>query len=214
MSKKVTVVDYGVGNLKSVTRALEAAGAEVELTQEPSKILAAERLLLPGVGAFGSCMQELKARGLAEPVHRFAESQRPFLGICVGMQIMLSLGEEFGQHAGLGLIEGTVSAIPAQGADGQPQRLPYIGWAELAPSPDASRWQNTVLEGVKEKSSVYFLHSFAAHVANAEDELAHYDYNGLNIPAAIQRGNLTGLQFHPEKSGSMGLQILKQFLQL
>lgn len=206
---KVTVVDYGVGNLRSVSRALEEAGGDVTLTSDARAIESAERLVLPGVGAFGSCMDELKKRNLVEPVLRFAGSGRSFLGICIGMQIMLSLGEEYGEHKGLGLIPGRVKSIPTQGADGTPHTLPYIGWASLTPTKD---WKGTVLQDITPGAYVYFLHSYAAVPDNSQAVLAQYAYDGMPIVAAIARDNVTGLQFHPEKSAQTGIRILKRFL--
>ncbi|MDX1975787.1 MAG: imidazole glycerol phosphate synthase subunit HisH [Rickettsiales bacterium] len=210
---KLTIVDYGVGNLKSVKRAFEYAGGDVIITADPKQVSEAERLVLPGVGAFGHCMQELDARGLTDAVKSYAAKERPFLGICVGMQIMLSVGEEFGEHKGLGFIEGRIKKIPAQDADGKPHVLPYIGWAALHHS-QAADWKNTPLQATPEGAHMYFLHSFSAHCADAAYAIAYYDYNGISVCAAINQAHMTGLQFHPEKSGEAGITIIKQFMSL
>lgn len=198
---EVTVVDYGVGNLKSVARAFEHVGARVAITSDASAIARAERLVLPGVGAFGHCMQELRARGLVTPILDFAATGRPFLGICVGMQIMLSVGKEFGEHQGLGLIPGRVCRIPAA-------RLPSIGWMRLEKQ---ASWQGTPLEGTPEGSPVYFVHSFAAVPDDQAAVLATYDCDGVRVTAAIGKGHLAGVQFHPEKSAEAGLAMIERF---
>lgn len=203
MAGRVTIVDYGVGNLRSVARAFEHIGAQVEVTSEAQKIARAERLVLPGVGAFGHCMAELSQRKLIEPILKFAQSERPFLGICVGMQIMLSVGEEFGQHKGLGLISGKVQAIAGA------KILPVIGWMGLKKTGDC---QGTILSETAEGDSVYFIHSFAANPDDKVAVLAQYEYDGINITAAIAKNNLVGVQFHPEKSGEVGLSMLKGFM--
>ena len=205
---QVTIVDYGIGNLRSVQRAFAHVGASVELTSDIAKIAAAERLVLPGVGAFGHCMSELKARGLIQPLLDFAASGRPFLGICVGMQVMLSVGEEFGEHAGLGLIPGRVRAIPKTNASGKANILPSIGWMPLKAS---SSWNGTLLTHIGEQSPMYFVHSFAAEPEDASAKLAVYDFGGSQVTAAIGKGNLIGLQFHPEKSAAAGLTLIKEF---
>ena len=213
MSVAVAIVDYGVGNLLSVGRAVAAAGGEPRLVGTPGEIAAAERLLLPGVGAFGHCMAVLRERGLIEPIRAFAATGRPFLGICVGMQVMLEVGTEFGRHDGLGLIAGTVEAIPATGADGTSHKIPHIGWSPLARPAGGRAWAGTLLDGIPADSSVYFVHSFAAQPALPAHRLADTDYHGRAIAAAIGRDNLAGCQFHPEKSGPVGLRILANFIQ-
>lgn len=196
----VTIVDYGVGNLHSVKRAFEQVAPKVEITSDAAGILKAERLVLPGVGAFGHCMEELKQRGLTEAIIKFAESGRPFLGICVGMQIMRAVGEEFGEHKGLGLLPGRVQKIKAG-------ILPVIGWMELEKTRD---WKETIFNDTPEGSSVYFVHSFAAQPDDFL--LAQYEYDGIKITAAVSKNNLTGVQFHPEKSGKVGINMLKAFV--
>ncbi len=216
MPSAVTIVDYGVGNLRSVARAFEHVGLAVEVTSDAQKIIQAERLVLPGVGAFGHCMQELQKRQLIEAILQFAESGRPFLGICVGMQIMLEIGEEFGEHKGLGLMAGRVQNLSLRKnwiatSSTTPRNddkiiLPVIGWMELKRT---GNWQGTILSGTAEGSSVYFVHSFEANPDDKAAVLAQYEYDGINITAAICKNNLTGVQFHPEKSGLVGINMLK-----
>ena len=147
------------------------------------------------------------------PILEFARRERPFLGICVGMQMMLEVSEEFGLHRGLGLIPGRVSAIPAEDADGKPHKVPFIGWASLDATP-ASDWSDSILGTTPPGSAVYFVHSYGAYPDDPSALLATYDYDGARIPAAIRSGSLFGCQFHPEKSGDVGLRILSRFLAL
>jgi glutamine amidotransferase len=209
----VTVIDYGASNLLNVVRALEHCGAGVEVTQSPEKVAAAGKLVFPGVGAFGDCMDALNARGLVDPIRRYVAENRPFLGICVGMQVMFEAGYEFGEHKGLGIIGGRVARIPDRGSDGSAHKIPHIGWGELR---EAAPWGGTVLEPLAgdKPHSVYFVHSYHGTPTDPADLLATADYNGIAICAAVRRGNAYGCQFHPEKSGEAGLAVLKQYLAL
>src|ERR1700730_16340800 len=157
MSRSVVLVDYGVGNLLSVSRALAACGGQVLLTDSPAQVAAAERIVLPGVGAFGDCWRELGRRGLIDPLLVYAKSGRPMLGICVGMQIMLECGEEFGEHPAFSLIPGRVTAIPKTAADGRPHKIPHIGWSALI-KPAGQDWCGTILEDVAPGETCYFVH--------------------------------------------------------
>ena len=210
---KVTVIDYGIGNLLSVCRALEHCGAEVLLTTSPSDVDKADRLVLPGVGAFSNGMVGLSAGGFPEPIRKYSRTGRPFLGICLGMQMMLEASEEFGVHEGLGLIPGNVVAIPPAGTDGKPHKIPHIGWNGLLPPTPETDWNETILAGVSTGTSVYFVHSFTAAPASPGHRLADCDYDGRVISAAVKCGNLYGCQFHPEKSGEVGLRIINNFLE-
>lgn len=207
----VTIIDYGIGNLLSVARAFEHCGANVVLTDDARKITDADYLVLPGVGAFADGMAGLVKRRLVEPIKSFAAKQRPFLGICLGMQMMLEKSEEFGINEGLGLIPGKVVAIPAVGSDGTPHKIPHIGWNEISAPLDIS-WKGSILCNIPENSSFYFVHSYTAVPALHKDRLADCYYNGQLIAAAIKRDNQYGCQFHPEKSGHLGLQIVKNFI--
>lgn len=210
MSIAVTVIDYGIGNLLNVLRALEHCGAAPRVVDraEPG-VIDAERLVLPGVGAFGDGMAELRARGFDDLVRRFAATGRPFLGICVGLQMMFEASEEMGEHAGLGLLGGRVRAVPATGADGTPHRVPHIGWRPLQA---ARPWGESILAEVQPGERAYFVHSFAAAPTDARVRLADVDYDGQRICAAVQHDNLTGCQFHPERSAHAGLAMLRRFL--
>jgi imidazole glycerol-phosphate synthase subunit HisH len=212
VSAPVTVLDYGIGNQLNVLRALEHCGASVKVVHQASAgDVEAERLVLPGVGAFGDGMAELRARGFDDLVKRFVQTDRPFLGICVGMQVMFDASDEMGEHAGLGLLAGRVRAVPALGLDGSPHRIPHIGWRPLEP---AAPWAGTILADVRPLERVYFVHSFAAEPAQDSVRLANVQYDGLAICAAVHSGNLYGCQFHPERSAETGLHMLRRFLKL
>jgi glutamine amidotransferase len=208
---KITVVDYGIGNLYSVRRALETCDAEVSFATDAAGIVAAPRLVLPGVGAFADGMSGLRERGLIEPLRRFAADGRPLLGICLGMQMLVSESEEFGRHEGLGLIAGRVVAVPERNVAGEPQKIPHIGWNSLVPAPNAD-WRATPLRSTAPGTAVYLVHSYHVTTDNPSHLLAQCDYGGHRITAAICSRNIFGCQFHPEKSGPEGLQMLAAFL--
>ncbi|MBI5720028.1 MAG: imidazole glycerol phosphate synthase subunit HisH [Burkholderiales bacterium] len=212
---KVTVVDYGIGNLFSVGRALQACGAEVVFAADTAGVSGAGHLVLPGVGAFAGGMQGLRERGLVEPIRKHALAGRPLLGICLGMQMLATSSEEFGQHEGLDLIPGRVLAMPADHAPpgSGSLKIPAIGWRQLRPGP-RGEWQGTPLAGCEPGTSTYFVHSFHVVPDDEAHLLASYAYGGHRITAAIGKGRIFGTQFHPEKSGAAGLKILQAFLQL
>lgn len=207
----VTVIDYGIGNLFSVGRALEHCGAEVTLTSDPALIERAPRLVLPGVGAFADGMQGLRDRGLVEPIRRYAASGRPLLGICLGMQMLATASDEFGEHEGLGLIPGRVVPVPCVTTTGARQKIPHIGWNSLV-APEATSWTDTLLSETAEGTAVYLVHSYAVTPSDPAHRLAECIYGGHRISAAVRRGRIVGCQFHPEKSGPAGLQMLSAFL--
>lgn len=213
---KVTVIDYGLSNLLSVCHALEHCGAEVLLTSRPEDVLAAQALVLPGVGAFRDGMAGLERLGLIEPIRRKAGEGTPLLGICLGMQMLFDESEEFGVHRGLGLIPGRVVRIPDTDVDGNPQRVPHISWQQLIPAEHLDRetgFAGTALAGVRPGQECYFIHSYEAKPAAQEYRLADTVYGGRRICAAAMCGSVLGVQFHPEKSGPVGLEILRSFAQ-
>lgn len=205
----IAIIDYGSGNVHSVARAFTHCGSEPVLTADPATIEKADRLVLPGVGAFADGMRSLRERGLVEPICRFVASGRPFLGICLGMQMLATHSEEFGVHEGLNLMPGRVVPIPAHDSSGAPQKIPHIGWAELVPSAD---WAGTVFEDTPEGTSVYLVHSFEFEPVDDNHRLADCIYGGHRIAAAVRLNNITGCQFHPEKSGEAGLRMIAAFL--
>jgi len=213
MTPQVTVIDYGIGNLYSVGRAFEVCGAEVLFASDPAQIATARHLVLPGVGAFESGMQGLQDRGLVEAIRAHAEAGKPLLGICLGMQMLASVSEEFGEHKGLDLIPGRVLSLPQTTVEGEPLKVPHIGWATLYKPPEAD-WQQTALADVQEGDSVYLVHSFAVQTDDPADRLAISNFGGHPVCTVIRRGALIGCQFHPEKSGPVGLKVVTSFLAL
>lgn len=212
MSVDVAIVDYGIGNLLSVRRAFEYCGASVVVSDNPQALLAAPRLVLPGVGAFAAGMEALVERKLDACVREFAASGKPLLGICLGMQLLASVSLEFGEHRGLAIIPGKVEAIPSTNAAGQPHKVPHIGWTGITVPRGSSGWAGTILSNVAPGAAVYLVHSFAMQPSSDAHRLADCDYNGRTITAAIQKDNVCGTQFHPEKSGVVGLAIVRGFL--
>lgn len=210
MSAIVHVVDYGIGNLYSVARAIEKIGAQACVTDDARSIAAADRVILPGVGAFKDGMEGLRAKGLDRVVMDYAASGKPLLGICLGMQLLASRSLEFGTHEGLGLLPGDVVPIPPTGADGAPHKVPFVGWAELRSHGDAG-FANSALADLGRSQSVYLVHSYHLSPHDSADVLATYDYDGAAVTAAVARGNILGCQFHPEKSAAAGLEIIRRF---
>lgn len=209
---EVAVIDYGMGNLLSVRRGLEYCGASVTVSSDPETIISAPRVVLPGVGAFADGMAELHRRGLDTIVREVAARGIPLLGICLGMQMLLDESEEFGISRGLGLIPGRVVPVPAMTADGAPQKIPHIGWNDLVLPRGRSTWADTLLKNIEPGDAVYFVHSYMASPIDERHRIADCLYGGLSVSAAIGRDNIVGCQFHPEKSGSIGLAVLKSFV--
>ncbi len=207
---KTVLIDYGASNLLSVYRALSKVGAEVTVASEPRVVAAGDRVILPGVGAFGTCTDRLSSLGLVDALHEFRRSERPILGICVGMQVMFDHGLEYGSHTGLGWFRGVVDRVfePEPGG----LSLPHIGWAPLSPSEQGQPWSKTILDGLN--GAVYFLHSFQPRPADPGCVLALANYGPHSIVAAVSHGSVVATQFHPEKSGPAGLSILARFLTL
>lgn len=211
--RTVTVIDYGLGNLFSVARAFEVHSAKVTITSDPAQIRKAEYLVLPGVGAFGDGIQRLQEKGFHEAIVDHQRTERPLLGICLGMQLLFESSDEFGMHDGLGLIAGAVRRIPAQNANSEPLRVPHVGWSPLfQPKDSVHNWSDSILRTTPEKSWVYFVHSYAALPSVADVLVAETRYGGNSITAVVQQGYISGCQFHPERSGPAGLNMLRAFL--
>ena len=210
----ITVVDYNIVNVGNILRALNYVGANVEVSQDPHKILKANRIVLPGVGAFGSGMAELSAYGLDQALLEVAKSGCPILGICLGMQMLVDSSVENGLHMGLGLIPGRVIPISKNNSLNPRERrkVPHIGWTSLHSSPERSMWESTCLATTTEGSYCYFVHSFTVVPADNSHVLAISTYQDLPIVSAISKDNITGFQFHPERSGPIGLEMLRRFV--
>ena len=211
---KITVIDYGLSNLLSVQHAFRHFSAEVELVNTPDAVLAADALVLPGVGAFRDGMAGLARLGLIEAIQQKTAEGTPLLGICLGMHMLFDESEEFGTHRGLGLIPGRVVKIPDADVDGAPQRVPHISWQPLYPAGGREGFSGTALAGVAPGQECYFIHSYEAKPAAEADRLADTLYGGRPVCAAAQHGRVLGCQFHPEKSGPVGLSIIENYLKL
>jgi imidazole glycerol-phosphate synthase subunit HisH len=209
---KTVVIDYGLGNLYSVKRALEVCGAlDVCISNSERDISNADRLVLPGVGAFADGIKGLGDRKLIDPIRSYAESGRPLLGICLGMQMLTTASEEFGYHEGLNLIPGYVRAIPSYATDGSELKIPHIGWSPLI-MPSLTGWHDSILSTTPEGSSVYLVHSYAVETESPSHLLSYCEYGGHKISSVIRKNEIYGCQFHPEKSGDVGLGILSRFI--
>lgn len=208
----VAVIDYGVGNLLSVRRGFEHCGASVTLSSDPEVILQSRRVVLPGVGAFANGMAELSRHGLDDVVREVARRGTPLFAICLGMQMLLDESEEFGVTAGLGIIAGKVIAVPDKARDGAPQKIPHIGWNGLTPSAGGRPWSETPLKDLDQGAATYFVHSFMANPTDPSVRVAECSYGEQALSAVISQRNVFGTQFHPEKSGEVGLHILRNFL--
>ena len=198
----IAIIDYGVGNLFSLVSSLKAVGAEATITGDIGTIKKADKLILPGVGAFGDAAQKLKGTGLFDVVINEAKNGKPLLGICLGMQLLFEKSYEYGCHEGLGLIKGTV--VPMEGKLPESLKIPHIGWNALH-----FKKESPVFKYINDGDCVYFVHSFYAE--GCGDALIATTEYGKDITAAVQKDNVYGCQFHPEKSGNVGLSILKAF---
>lgn len=198
----IALIDYGIGNLRSVEKAFNAVGAQVELTDDPALIGTADQIVLPGVGAFGDGMAGLRDRGLVDVITSTVAQGTPFLGICLGMQLLFEKSDELGAHTGLGLLPGSVKRFPELG-----QKVPQTGWNQIS-----FRRESPLIEGLNEGDYAYFNHSHYCEPTLTEDSIAITEY-GLPYTSIVGRDRLYGVQFHPEKSQSVGLQILRNFVE-
>lgn len=215
MNTRTVVVDYGIGNVFSVCNALRSLGGDVSLTGNPGEIRAADRVLLPGVGAFAKAMEALNERGIADSLKEFASSGRPFLGICIGMQVLMERSHEFGVHDGLGFFEGEVVRVDDGNDTDTPRRVPHVGWSTLDRGNSSNSWEHTPLALLNPREdALYFVHSYHCAPANPAERTAITLYDGAEITAAIRRDNIFGVQFHPERSGTVGLDVLRAFVEL
>jgi len=211
--KSIVIVDYGIGNILSVVRAFEYHNVTVKVTDSPPDVASADSLVLPGVGAFGDGMKGLRDKSLVEPIKEYCQKERPFLGICLGMQMMMDSSEEFKHNDGLGIIQGSVQKISNCGTDGTPHKIPHIGWNELI-AHSGAEWKGTILNDMDPGTAMYFVHSFVSVPVDPVNCLADCNYDGLLLSSVVKKGNLYGCQFHPEKSGKAGLKIIDNFIRL
>lgn len=205
----IAIVDYGMGNLRSVQKGLEKVGSCAEIVRTPEKVRGADKLILPGVGAFGDAMKHLRERDLVEPILEFARSGRPFLGVCLGLQLFFDVSCEEGEFTGLGLLPGKVVRFDFRDTPaGRGLKVPHMGWNPV-------RWErpSPLLSGIASGTHFYFVHAYHAVLADPRDTLGWCDY-GYPFAAVVHRDNLFATQFHPEKSQQAGLQILANFAAL
>lgn len=202
----ITIIDYGMGNLRSVQKGFERLGFTAKVTSDPEEVERASKLVLPGVGAFRDCMNNLRSGGFVEPIKRHIDSGRPFLGICLGLQLLFTESEEFGRHQGLGIIPGRVVRFPTDMRQGGEElKVPHMGWNQIEHGGNLR-----LFEGIPSGAHFYFVHSYYPELADATLATATCTY-GVPFPAAVERGALFATQFHPEKSQRWGLRLLQNF---
>ncbi len=206
----ITIIDYEMGNLRSVEKAFEKLGYAARVSNNPEDLLTTDKIVLPGVGAFRDCIKNLRAGGFVEPLLQHVESGKPLLGICVGMQMLFDESEEFGRHQGLGLVPGKVVRFPTDMTEGGERlKVPHMGWNNIQiqkPSP--------IFKDTDDGSFVYFVHSYYCAADNSSDVAATCRYGEVEFCASVWRDNLMATQFHPEKSQDIGLNIFKNFGEL
>ncbi len=196
----VIILDYGAGNLRSVVRAVERVGASPEVASVPAALDEADVVILPGVGAAADTMHNLRARSLIEPIREYIAADRPFLGVCMGLQALMTVSEEGGEHACLNILQGRVVRLP------EGRKIPHMGWNRVE-----LRRPTPLFDGIPDGAHFYFVHSYYCAMAEPDDVVAIADY-GTEVTAAVERGRLAATQFHPEKSGAYGLRIYRNFL--
>lgn len=200
----IAIIDYDAGNIKSVEKALHFLGEETRVTRDPDEILESDKVILPGVGAFGDAMEKIRSFGLEDTIHTVTEKEIPFLGICLGLQLMFEESDEAPGVSGLGLLKGKILRIPKTGD----LKIPHMGWNSLTVKKDSRLFQ-----GMTEHPYVYFVHSYYLKAEDPGIVAATTQY-GVDIDASVEKGNIFACQFHPEKSGTVGLQILQNFISL
>ena len=207
----IAIIDYEVGNIRSIFSAFEKVGATPKLTRDRQEILDADGMVLPGVGAYSHGMEKLKEYGLDAVIKDFAATDKPVLGICLGMQLLLSESHEFGHTEGLGLISGSVKQLHL--LNPQVQKLPHVSWNELQ-KPNNVRWDKTIFEEIAPEEDMYFVHSFMAVPESESHVLSLTSYSDSQFCSSVKKGNIYGCQFHPEKSAEEGLKIISNFIRI
>jgi glutamine amidotransferase len=210
----LVIVDYGMGNLRSVLNGFRAAGTDAQIGTVPEDVRGADAVVLPGVGAFGDCMNNLTSAGLAEVVTESIRAGKPFLGICLGLQVLFEAGREFGHAEGLGLFRGGVDPFPGGMKNGSGTRLkiPHMGWNQVQRPERGEAGGNPVLRGVADGAWFYFVHSYFVSPSEAEIVATRTDY-GVSFVSSVYRDNVFACQFHPERSGPRGLEVLRNFVE-
>ncbi|MBA3344298.1 MAG: imidazole glycerol phosphate synthase subunit HisH [Gemmatimonadales bacterium] len=212
---RAAIVDYGTGNLYNVRRACQHVGLEAAITTSPEEVLSADAVILPGVGSMPEAMLSLELNGLSDALRTVAGRGTPLLGICLGMQLLMEEGSEFTRHAGLGILSGSVVRFPDRGTDGAELKVPHIGWNAVGRPPgSATAWRDTPLEATPDGEYMYFVHSYHVVPANTESVVGVSRYGGIEFCSVVSAGAVFGCQFHPERSGSQGLRIYREFSRL
>lgn len=204
----ISIIDYDAGNIKSVEKALEYLGEEAVITSDREIIMNSDGVILPGVGAFGVAMDKIRHRGLDTVIHEYVNLGKPFLGICLGLQLIFEKSDESPDAVGLGLLKGTITKIPEEPSAGEHLKVPQIGWNNIEVNP-----KSRLLKGLGTNPYVYFVHSYYLKAEDRNDVAATVQY-GVSIDAAVEKGNIMATQFHPEKSSDVGLKILTNFIEM
>lgn len=198
---EIVLLDYGVGNIGNLFSCFERMGYSVDISSDPARVIDAGILVLPGVGAFGDAMESLERNGLVEPLRQRAREGKPLVGICLGMQVLFDESHEYGVHKGLGILRGVIEKFDEK------LRIPHMGWNEVIKAKPSR-----ILDGINDGDYVYFVHSYKLADCEENDVLIYSEYGG-KFPAAVEKGLIAGLQFHPEKSGLVGMRILKNYIE-
>ena len=206
----VAIIDYGLGNLFSINNACKLVGLNTIITSDINKISKADALILPGVGAFGDAINSLNENNLTQTIYEFVRTGKPFLGICLGMQLLFSESEEFGSHKGLDLIKGKVVKFPSFNKVGESIRVPQIQWNQIY-ADDINRWNESPLKNISEGTYMHFVHSYYAIPEENNNILTYTEYEGIRYTSAVMKDNIIGIQYHPEKSAEAGINIYRNW---
>jgi len=207
---KIVIIDYDVGNVRSMINAFKKVGIHPTLSNKEEEILSADGVILPGVGAFAHGMENLKKYNLLHIIKKYTDTNKPFMGICLGMQMLLDESEEFENTKGLGLISGKVIKLPTQNKSYE--KLPHVSWNEIKEK--KTSWNNTILNNIDQQSDMYFVHSFITDLDNEDEILSTTVYSDYEFCSSIKKDNIYACQFHPEKSGEIGLKIIENFVNI
>lgn len=210
MNNKIAIIDYGLGNLFSINNACKLVGLDTIVTNDIDIIKNADALILPGVGAFGDAINSLNSNNLTQTIYDFVETGKPFLGICLGMQLLFSESQEFGINKGLNLIKGKVVKFPSKNTNGEKVRVPQIQWNQIY-AQSKNNWDDSPLKDVPEGSYMHFVHSYFAVPEDENEILTYTEYEGIRYASAVKKENIIGIQYHPEKSAKQGIKIYQNW---